>query len=296
MKTAEATLLLKATHRLGESMLWHEARKRLYWTDLLDPGLHAFDLATGTATHEGLSLVAPIGSAAATSDSKHLIISHRNGLSLIDLDTFALTPYCNPESGRDATIYNDLKTDRWGRLWVATSHEKERDPRGALWCVKDRKTWALGDVGFPVSNGPAFSPDGHRMYFNDSANYRTFVCDIAPDDLRPRNRALFASYAEEEGMPDGLAVDAEGCIWTAQWAGARVIRLSPEGEKLLSLHVPSGHVTSMAFGGPDLDELFITTATDGLSSETLARYPLSGSLFRYKPGVQGIAEPLFEAR
>ena len=293
MKSAEATLLLKAAHRLGESMLWHEARKRLYWTDLLDPGLHAFDIATGTATHEALSLAAPIGSAATTSDPKRLIISHRGGLSLIDLDTFAMTPYCNPEGGRDATIYNDLKTDRWGRLWVATSHEKERDPRGALWCVKDRKTWAQGDVGFPVSNGPAFSPDGRRMYFNDSANYRTFVYDIAPDDLRPRHRTLFASYTEEEGMPDGLTVDAEGCVWTAQWAGARLIRLSPKGEKLLSLHVPSGHVTSMAFGGPDLDELFITTATDGLPPEILARYPLSGSLFRYRPGLQGIAEPLF---
>lgn len=293
MKSAEAALLLKATHRLGESMLWHETHKRLYWTDLLDPGLHSFDLATGTATHVSIPLAAPIGSAAITNNANSLIISHRQGLSLIDLDTFALTPYCNPEAGRDATIYNDLKTDRWGRLWVATSHEKERDPRGALWCVKDRGTWALGDVGFPVSNGPAFSPDGRRMYFNDSANYRTFVYDLSPDDLRPRNRALFATYTEEEGMPDGLTVDAEGCIWTAQWAGARVIRLSPEGEKLLSLHVPSGHVTSLAFGGPELEELFITTATDGLSPETFARYPLSGSLFRFKPGVQGIAEPLF---
>ena len=151
-----------------------------------------------------------------------------------------MTPYCDPEGGRDAMIYNDLKTDRWGRLWVGTSHAKEQEARGALWCVKDKETWALGDVGFPVSNGPAFSPDGRKLYFNDSANYRTFVYDISPDDLRPRNRTLFASYTEEEGMPDGLTVDAEGCIWTAQWAGARVIRLSPKGEKLLTLIVPVG--------------------------------------------------------
>jgi xylono-1,5-lactonase len=159
--------------------------------------------------------------------------------------------------------------------------------------VKDRTHWKLGDVGFPVSNGPAFSGDGGTMYFNDSTNYRTFSYELSPDDPRPRNRTLFASYTVEEGMPDGLTVDAEGCIWTAQWAGARVIRLSPKGEKLATLHVPSGHVTSLAFGGEALDELFITTATDGLSAETLTRYPLSGSLFRFKPGVPGLPEPLF---
>jgi xylono-1,5-lactonase len=293
MKTAEAELLLQASHRLGESMLWHEARQMLYWTDLPDPGLYGLDLSTGKTLARRLDLPSPIGSAAITTDPGKLILSHLGGLSLIDLDTFAISPYCDPEGGRDAMIYNDLKTDRWGRLWVGTSHIREQETRGALWCVKDRKTWALGDVGFPVSNGPAFSRDGRRMYFNDSANYRTFVYDISPDDLRPRNRTLFASYTEEEGMPDGLTVDAEGCIWTAQWAGARVIRLSPTGEKLFTLNVPSGHVTSVAFGGPDLDELFITTAHDGLTPEQKAKYPVSGSLFRYKPDVAGIAEPAF---
>jgi sugar lactone lactonase YvrE len=293
MKTAEAGLLLKASRRLGESIMWHDARQMLYWTDLPDPGLYGYDLRTGKVMTKRLDLPPPIGSAVVTTDPDKLILNHRGGLSLIDLDDLSMTPYCDPESGRDAVIYNDLKTDRWGRLWVGTSHEKELENRGALWCVRDRKTWTLGDVGFPVSNGPAFSPDGMKMYFNDSANYRTFAYDVSPDDLKPRNRSLFASYTVEEGMPDGLTVDADGCIWTAQWAGARVIRLSPVGEKLLTLHVPTGHVTSVAFGGPGLAELFITTAHDGLTPEQKARYPLSGSLFSYTPGVGGIAEPVF---
>jgi sugar lactone lactonase YvrE len=293
MKSAEADLLLKASHRLGESMLWHRARQMLFWTDLPDPGLYGFDLRTGKLMTKRLDLPPPIGSAAVTTDPDKLLLSHRQGLSLINIDDLTMKPYCDPEHGRDAMIYNDLKTDRWGRLWVGTSHERELEPRGALWCVKDRHTWALGDVGFPVSNGPAFSLDGSTMYFNDSANYRTFVYDISPDDLLPRNRRLFASYTDEEGMPDGLTVDAEGCIWTAQWGGARAIRLSPKGEKLLTLNVASGHVTSLAFGGPDFAELFITTAHDGMTPGQRARYPLSGSLFRYKPDVCGVAEPLY---
>jgi xylono-1,5-lactonase len=293
MKSDEAQLLLQANHRLGESMLWHAARQHLYWTDLPDPALHSLNLKTGFHASTSFALPPPIGSAVATTNPDQLIISHRSGLSLLDLNTFAMTPYCDPEQGRDAIIYNDLKTDRWGRLWVGTSHVREQETRGALWCVKNRANWQLGDVGFPISNGPAFSPSGTKLYFNDSANHQTFVYDIAPHDLRPHNRALFATFTEVEGMPDGLTVDAEGCIWTAQWAGARIIRLSPRGEKILTIHVPSGHVTSLCFGGPGLDELFITTATDGLSPDTLQRYPLSGSLFRYKPGVQGIAEPLF---
>lgn len=295
MREMTAELAAQGELRLGESALWHAARQCLYWVDLYNPAL--FRLAPGMAEAErrALSLVAPIGSAAATTDPNQLILSHRDGLSLLDLDTLELTPYCNPEAGRDAVISNDLKCDRFGRLWMATSHAGEREPRGALWSVADRKTMALGDVGFPIANGPAFSPDGRLLYFNDSLNRQTLVYDIAPDDLYPRNRRIFATYSEDEGLPDGLTVDAEGCIWTAQWAAARAIRLSPQGEKLLTVRVPAGHVTSLCFAGEDLRDLYITTARDGLNPEQLERYPLSGSLFRLRPGVDGIPESLFRS-
>jgi len=291
-KTAEAELLVKGAQRLGESILWHAARQCLYWTDLLDPGLFQLTIG-GTVQHTPLDLPPPIGSAAATTDPNKLILLARDGLRLVDLETISVTPWCNPEQGRHEIIFNDLKCDRFGRLWAGSSHALERDPRGALWCVKNRTAWQLGDVGFPVSNGPAFSPDGRLMYFNDSVNYQTFVYEILQDSLAPANRQVFARYTEEEGVPDGLTVDAEGCIWTAQWAAARVIRLSPKGEKLMTLHVPSGHVTSVCFGGKEMRDLFITTANEGLSPELQKRYPLSGSLFRYRADVAGLPEPLF---
>jgi sugar lactone lactonase YvrE len=286
-------LFIEARHPLGESIIWHEASGLLFWIDLLEPAL--FDTPPGEPSfrRRPLPLPPPIGSIAATTDPKRLMLAHRGGLSLLHIDTLALEAFADPEGGRDAIIYNDMKCDRWGRLWVGTSHQKEIEARGALWCVKDRRTWALGDAGFPVSNGPAFSLDGRIMYFNDSAGRRTFAYDIAEGDLLPRNRRLLRSYTDDEGMPDGLVVDSEGGIWSAQWGGASTFRLSPEGQVLARIPVPAGNVTTLCFAGPDLKDVYITTARDALSTATLGTYSLTGSVFRMKSNVSGLPEPLF---
>ena len=160
MAASEAELFIEARHRLGEAIIWHVARRRLLWIDLLDPALIEHDLATGRTERRPLALPPPIGAIAATSDPGLLALTHRHGLSLLAIADLTLTHLCDPEAGRDAIIWNDAKCDRWGRLWIGSSHEKEREPRGALWCVKNGRTFALGDAGFAVSNGPAFSPDG----------------------------------------------------------------------------------------------------------------------------------------
>jgi xylono-1,5-lactonase len=292
MATA-AHLWIKADHRLGESIIWHVARQCYFWVDLLDPALYSHDPATGQTTHRVIPLPAPIGSIAATTDNDQLILAHRDGLSVLDINTMALTPYCDPEAGRDEVIYNDIKVDRWGRLWVGTSHARELDPRGALWCVKDRKTWALADAGFAISNGPAFSLDGKTMYFNDSARRTTFAYDIAPDHLGARNRRVFVQHAEGDGLPDGCVVDASDHVWTAQWAGSALLRFDREGQLQHRIAVPSVHVTTLCFGGPNLQHMKITTATDGASYEDITALPQSGSLFACSGDWRGQPEPLF---
>jgi sugar lactone lactonase YvrE len=151
----------------------------------------------------------------------------------------------------------------------------------------------LGDVGFAVSNGPAFSLDGKTMYFNDSAGRKTFAYDISRDDPMPRNRRVLISYTHEEGMPDGLTVDAEGNIWVAHWGGARITQFTNAGFRLRHLQVPAPHVTTVGFGGENLATLYVTTARDGMSPDALELWPQSGDLFATKPGVHGVAEPLF---
>jgi xylono-1,5-lactonase len=280
-------------HKLAESIMWQAERNRLLWVDLLEPALHIHDFNTRQTLARALDLSPPIGSFVLTDDSSTLVLSHRRGLSFLDIDSLAMRPFCDPENGRDGIIYNDMKVDRCGRLWVGTSHVGESEPRGALWCVDQGGLATLVDAGFPISNGPAFSPDGRTMYFNDSYHRQTLAYDV--DAVRPTatNRRVFASYSEEEGLPDGLVTDRDGCIWSAQWAGSRIIRLSPQGKKLTSILIPSGHVTTCCFAGDSLSTLFVATARDGLMPEILHRFPLSGSIFALKTDVHGIPESRF---
>jgi xylono-1,5-lactonase len=289
----KAELWIKAEHRLGESIIWHVAMQRLMWVDLLDPALFIHDPRKNETARHGLDLPPPIGSIAATTDPTRLILAHRGGLSLLNTRTMALESYCNPEDGRDEVIYNDIKVDRWGRLWVGTSHAKEAEPRGALWCVTNRETFSLADVGFPVSNGPAFSRDGSTMIFNDSANYKSFAYDIAEQEMMARHRRVLRAHAVSDGMPDGVVVDSEDTIWTAQWGGAAVLALSPVGALLRKVEVPAWNVTTLCFAGPDLRDVYITTATDTVPPEKMVAFPLTGSLFHFRADVPGLEEPLF---
>ena len=288
---AEMKLLVKSEHKLAESALWHHARKLWLWVDLYEPMLCSFDPVSGQATQRALNLPAPIGSIVATTDPDILLVSHRSGLSTLHIDDLALTPYANPEQGRADVISNDLKVDRWGRLWLATSHDKEQLPRGALWCVENSVRWNLADMGFAIGNGPAFSPDGKVLYFSDSFNRQILAYDISPDDCQVRGRRVFVQFTIDEGMPDGLTVDASGHVWSAQWAGASIFKLSPTGEKLQHIAVPSGHVTSVAFYR---NKLLITTARDGLAAETLQHHPLSGGVFELETEEEGVPETLFQ--
>lgn len=283
-----------ASNKLGEAAIWHVASQRLLWIDLLQPRLFTHDPATGTTLVKEIKLASPLGAIVATTNPDLLIVSHLHGLSTLNINTCATAFFSAPERGRDAIIYNDCKCDRFGRLWVGTSHAREQEARGALWCVLPNGEAYLGDAGFAVSNGPAFSLDGATMFFNDSAGRKTFAYDVSADDPHPRNRRVFVEYAGDEGMPDGLTVDAEDCLWVAHWGGARITRISPNGQRLNTIAVPAPHVTTVGFGGAHLETLYITSARDGLSEEVLNTWPQSGDLFSCEPGVGGVPEPLFQ--
>lgn len=287
-------VLHRSGARLAESAMWHAATRTMLWIDLLEPTLFRHDPATGATTVVTVDLPAPLGAIVATDDPDRLVVSARSGLSVIRLSGDVERTLTDPEAGRDEIAYNDCKMDRFGRLWIGTHHVPETEPRGVLWCLPPEGAPRIADAGFPVSNGPAVSPDGRRLYFNDSVGRRTFVHDLDPDDPLPRNRRLFVAH--ENGLPDGATVDAEGGVWIAFWAGGRVARFAPDGRETMSIALPCPNVTSVAFAGDDLATLLITTAREGMSAEDLATHPDAGHVFTCAPGEIGLAEPLFHLR
>jgi xylono-1,5-lactonase len=148
------------------------------------------------------------------------------------------------------------------------------------------------DSGYRVTNGPAFSPAGDVMYHNDSAGQVAYAFDIASDGTAG-NRRNFLQFRESDGYPDGMTVDAEGCLWIAFWDGGCVRRYSPKGEWLETVELPVSRPTSCAFGGPELDRLYITSARVGLDADELEMQPNAGGLFMFVPGVRGLAEVPF---
>jgi len=281
-------------NRLGEAVLWHPREQALYWIDNADPALFRLDPMDGAVSRLPIAAAAPLGTIVATGRQATLLLAAPGGLALLDVRSGALAPFADPDAGRDGIAYNDGKVDRFGRLWVGSFEAREEEPRGILWCLPPGGAPVLAESGFVVPNGPAFSPDGRTMYFSDSLARRILAFEVGADDPRPHGRRLFAAMQMDEGYPDGLTVDAEGCLWVAHWDGWRVTRFSPAGERLAVVPLPVPRVTSLAFGGADLKTLYVTTAREGLSPVMLAAAPGAGDLFALDVGVRGVAEVAFE--
>jgi sugar lactone lactonase YvrE len=167
--------------------------------------------------------------------------------------------------------------------------DTEKHSTGTLYRVAHDLTATPVDDGYKITNGPAFSLSGDIMYSTDTARQVTYAFDLGADG-QATNRRVFASYGEGDGYPDGMTVDAEGCLWIAFWGGWCVRRYSPAGECIGTLELPVGQPTSCAFGGENLDRLYITSASIGIDEAALAKQPRAGGLFVCSPGVSGVAE------
>ena len=187
---------------------------------------------------------------------------------------------------------NDGKVDPSGRFWGGSMAYDERRGAGSLYFLEGTAvTKVLTGVG--ISNGLDWSPDDKLFYFVDSLTRRLDLFDFDASSGHISNRRTLISFDDSFGLPDGLTVDAEGCIWVAGWGGWKVQRYSPAGELLGSVDIPVAHVTSCAFGGPDLMDLYVTTATEGQTEEELHLQPEAGSVFVARMQVKGREPTLF---
>jgi sugar lactone lactonase YvrE len=269
---------------LGEGPVWDEAGF-LWWVDIKAPALHRYRPEGGET--RSWSLPEPVG-ALALRRRGGLILALQSGFAFFDPDSGELQRLFDPEPGSPQNRLNDGKCDARGRFWAGTMHDPEQDPTGHLYRLDPDLDYERFEMGFVVTNGPAWSGDGRTFYFTDSAARRIFAFDFDMDEGRPGARRLFAQLTPEEGHPDGQCVDAEDGLWTACWNGGRVQRRRPDGTVEREAILPAPLVTSCCFGGESLDILYVTTARVGLKPAALEAAPLAGGLFAIRGlGVRG---------
>ncbi|MET9817623.1 SMP-30/gluconolactonase/LRE family protein [Streptomyces sp. NPDC006386] len=272
---------VRAEAELGEGPTWDAAAGRLLWIDILGSRVHTYDPATGRRTtrrtEQHVGAVKPRAGGG-------LVLNLRDGVGLLDPDGTFRWLHHEPVPGRRA---NDAAIAPDGALWAGTMRYDEAPGGGTLSRVTGEGTVevVLDDVA--VSNGTGWSPDGRLMYYIDSPTRRVDVFDYA--DGRISGRRTLAVIEEDAGFPDGLTVDAEGCVWVALWQGSAVRRYTPGGELDRVIELPVPLVTACAFGGPDLTDLYVTTARTGLTEPPA----LAGSLFVVPGAGKGLAQPAF---
>jgi sugar lactone lactonase YvrE len=272
---------------LGEGSVWVAREAALYWVDI--KGRKIFRLGDDGQVTEWATPTR-VGSLAPRANGG-FIGGTEDGIAAIEPGARRFPILANPEPDLPNNRFNDGKVDRQGRFWTGTMDDSEREACGTLYRMdRELKVEAI-DRGYKVTNGPAFSPSGGIMYHNDSARQLVYAFDI--DGGRVGERREFLRFGERDGYPDGMTVDSEGCLWIAFWDGWSVRRYSPNGEWLESIKIPVARPTSCAFGGRDLDRLYITSASIGLDDEALEMQPNAGGLFMVMPGVRGLAEVPF---
>ncbi len=280
----EMELLVNEQAILGEGPTWDEARQVLYWLDIMGKKLHIYDYAKGT--NQTIKLDQMPGTIVPR-ESGGAAIALQEGFFFMDLETEQLEPIADPERHLPDNRFNDGKCDPKGRFWAGTIHLEGKEHTCALYCLDTNLEVEKKISGVTNSNGLAWSPDETAFYYIDTPTLKVRAYDYDAETGNITNPRDVIHFPEDEGFPDGMTIDEEGMLWIAHFSGSKVSRWDPNsGRQLSSISVPAKHVTSCTFGGPDLDELYITTAK--LDDTNMDEFPHAGGLFRIKTGVKGL--------
>jgi len=286
---------------LGESPLWHPLERVLYWTDIPGRCLHRWDPYAGV--YRQWALPGETGCLAAV-EGGGLLLAMREGLARFDTARGECTVICPPPYDTARERFNDGKVDAQGRWWIGTIYEPRDQAVATLYRLEAGALKAVAS-DCTVSNGLAFSPDARTLYWADTTSHRVFRWPLDADGLPQGARELLRGWplraagqplAEYGGRPDGAAVDADGCYWSAMFEGRRLVRLSPAGEVLASFELPVQCATMPCFGGDDLRTLYLTTARHNRPAEELGTQPMAGFVLQTRVDVPGLPVPLVARR
>ncbi len=304
MREWQATLVLDARAELAECPLWSVAEQCLYWIDIAGRRLHRYDPATKL---DRVWWVPCEPGCIALADGGGLVAALRDGFYRFYPEQSRLHKLADAPYDTLDTRFNDGRCDASGRFWAGAMYQPRTSEQAAMFCLEQgtvRPGWGPQDspeqnFGVKVSNGLAFTADGGALFQSDTPNHVIYRFGFDAATGQVGERSVFARLpgkGEEAvygGRPDGAAIDMEGCYWSAQYEGGRVLRFSPDGEIIGVVHVPVLRPTMIAFGGADLRTLYITSAREGATEEELARQPQAGGIFAVRLDVAGRPEPLY---
>jgi L-arabinonolactonase len=283
--------IIPAQNILGEGVSWHHETQTLWWSDIQAQKLWRYDIASKTT--KSFDTPERLTSFGFIDGSETLVAAFESGIGLYKPGTPDISWLHRPHFDVPGLRFNDGRVDRQGRFWTGTMVETAGGPKaGTLHSIGGDGGIRTHADGISISNGICWSPDSRCFYFADSPTRTIYVYDFDPDSGSTSNRRVFAR-TPQGAYPDGANVDAQGFLWSAHWGAGRVVRYAPDGTIDSAIEIPAEQPTCVAFGGPDLDLMFVTSARDGLSSEALARQPHAGDVFVYNVSVPGLTDGRF---
>jgi sugar lactone lactonase YvrE len=278
-----AEVALEVGAQIGEGPVWDERAQELLFVDIMGERVHGW--RPSDHSHRSFAVGRPVGAVVLREDGGLVLAAHDN-FFLVEADGSGLRQIGSANIDGSAVRFNDGKVDPWGRFLAGTMDWGHKDPVGSLYMLSCDGSVTTLLEGAVISNGLAWSADGTTLYYIDTRRESVDAFDVDRETGKLSRRRVVTKTSD--GRPDGMAIDDEGCLWVALWGGSRVECIDPAGGRRLAvIELPTTHVSSAAFGGAHLDELYITTATDRLSRERLAAEPHAGDLFVAHPGVSG---------
>lgn len=267
---------------LGEGALWDDRTGTLLFVDIKGHRVHRWQ--PGDSDTRSVDTGEDVGFVLLTEDPDIVLVGLKSGLARLDLRSGGRPELLlRPEPDRSGNRLNDGCAGPGGTILFSSLHDAHREPTGRFYACDGARLTAFGGETV-VANGPAFDPVRNLVYATDTTNRRIYRHAVDPGG-RPGPGEVFVTLSEGAGHPDGSAVDAESHLWVCHWGGSRVTRFSPDGEAVLEVAVPTAQVTKVAFGGPDLGTLFITTAAEGRDREI---DPMAGHVFAVETGIKGL--------
>lgn len=282
---------IEAHNTLGECVLWDDRQQSVWWTDIHEARLYRYKLQQRHLTT--YLLPERLASFGFTEKEEWLICAFASGFALYQPDSQKIDWIAQPEKEATGTRFNDGRVDRQGRFWAGTMCERQpMEPAGSLYCLSGRHvTKVLSDIY--IANSICWSPDSAQFYFADSPHHRIQRYDFDSASGALHQPQIFATTTPPQ-EPDGSTVDAHGNLWNAVWGGGKVVCHPTQGGETLELALPVSQPTCVAFGGPELNLLLISTAKIGLSTEQLNREPDAGNLLIYQTPYRGLPESRFK--